>query len=118
MCIRDRKAAREADILYLIHLLENKDEIETIINRYGKKPVQYLYDLGVLDDQTVAVHCNWLTVEDMKVFADLGVRVSHNPESSMKLAAGVAPIPEMLKLGITVGSVSYTHLTLPTILRV
>jgi cytosine/adenosine deaminase-related metal-dependent hydrolase len=33
-------------------------------------------------------------------FADLGVKVSHNPESSMKLAAGVAPVPEMLRHGI------------------
>ncbi len=98
-----KKAAREAGILYLIHLLENKDEINTILNRYGKKPVQHLLELGVLDDQTVAVHCNWLTTEDMAVFADIGVRVSHNPESSMKLAAGVAPVPEMLKHGIKVG---------------
>ena len=98
-----KEAAREAGILYLMHLLENKDEIDTILNRYGKKPVQHLLDLGVLDDQTVAVHCNWLTKEDMAVFADLGVKVSHNPESSMKLAAGVAPVPEMLQYGITVG---------------
>jgi len=98
-----KEAAREAGILYLMHLLENKDEINTILHRYGKKPVQHLLDLGVLDDQTVAVHCNWLTKEDMAVFADLGVKVSHNPESSMKLAAGVAPVPEMLQYGITVG---------------
>jgi 5-methylthioadenosine/S-adenosylhomocysteine deaminase len=39
----------------------------------------------------------------MAVFADLGVKVSHNPESSMKLAAGVAPIPQMLSRGITCG---------------
>ncbi len=100
---RVKKAAREADILYLIHLLENKDETDTILNRYGKKPVQLLHDLDVLDEQTIAVHCNWLTSEDMKIFADLGVKVSHNPESSMKLAAGVAPVPEMLEKGITVG---------------
>jgi 5-methylthioadenosine/S-adenosylhomocysteine deaminase len=98
-----KEAAREAGILYLMHLLENKDEIDTILNRYGKKPVQHLLDLGVLDDQTIAVHCNWLTDEDMTIFADQGVRVSHNPESSMKLAAGVAPVPEMLKRGIKVG---------------
>jgi 5-methylthioadenosine/S-adenosylhomocysteine deaminase len=98
-----KEAAHEAGILYLMHLLENKDEIDTILNRYGKKPVQHLLDLGVLDDQTVAVHCNWLTKEDMAVFADLGVKVSHNPESSMKLAAGVAPVPEMLQHNITVG---------------
>ena len=98
-----KKAAREAGILYLIHLLENKDEIDTILNRYGKKPVQHLLDLGVLDDQTIAVHCNWVTSDDMAIFANLGVRVSHNPESSMKLAAGVAPVPEMLKHGIKMG---------------
>ncbi len=98
-----KRAAREEGILYLTHLLENQDEIETIKKRYGKRPVQYLYDLGVLDDHTVAVHCNWLTKEDMAIFSDLGVSVSHNPESSMKLAAGVAPVPEMLKRGITVG---------------
>ena len=101
--VRVKDAARDAGVLYLIHLLENKDETETILNRYGKKPVQHLLDLGVLDEQTVAVHCNWLDREDMAVFADLGVKVSHNPESSMKLAAGVAPVPEMLRRGITVG---------------
>jgi 5-methylthioadenosine/S-adenosylhomocysteine deaminase len=100
---RVKEASRNAGILYLIHLLENKDETDTILNRYGKKPVRHLLDLGVLDEQTVAVHCNWLKTEDMAVFADLGVRVSHNPESSMKLAAGVAPVPEMLKQGVIVG---------------
>jgi 5-methylthioadenosine/S-adenosylhomocysteine deaminase len=101
--LRVKEAAREAGILYLIHLLENKDEADTILNRYGRKPVRHLLELGVLDEQTVAVHCNWLTPEDIDVFADLGVKVSHNPESSMKLAAGIAPVPEMLKKGITVG---------------
>lgn len=98
-----KEAARNAGIPYLMHLLENKDEIETIVKRYGKKPVQHLQSLGVLDEQTIAVHCNWVDEEDMVIFADLGVKVSHNPESSMKLAAGVAPIPEMLRRGITCG---------------
>jgi 5-methylthioadenosine/S-adenosylhomocysteine deaminase len=98
-----KDAARKAGIPFLIHLLENKDEIETISGRYGKKPVPYLKELGVLDEQTIAVHCNWVNKEDMVIFADLGVKVSHNPESSMKLASGCAPIPEMLKLGITCG---------------
>ncbi len=98
-----KTAAREAGILYLTHLLEHKDESDIIEKRYGKKPVRHLSDLGVLDDRTIAVHCNWLSCEDMAVFADLGVSVSHNPGSSMKLAAGVAPVPEMLGRGIRVG---------------
>lgn len=101
--VRVKKAAREAGILYLIHLLENRDETEIIRKRYGRKPVQLLQELGILDEQTIAVHCNWLTSEDMKIFSDLGVKVSHNAESSMKLASGVAPVPEMLNKGITVG---------------
>lgn len=98
-----KAAARKAGILYLIHLLENKDEIDTIEKRYGKKPVQHLLDLGVLDPQTIAVHCNWVSPEDIRIFADLGVGVSHNPASSMKLAAGVAPVCQMLEGGVTVG---------------
>ncbi len=98
-----KTAAREAGILYLIHLLENKDEADTILKRYGRRPVQHLRELGILDEQTIAVHCNWLTTEDIRIFADHGVKVSHNPESSMKLAAGIAPVPDMLKSGINVG---------------
>jgi 5-methylthioadenosine/S-adenosylhomocysteine deaminase len=98
-----KAAAREAGILYLTHLLENRDEIDTIEKRYGRKPVQHLHHLGVLDDRTVAVHCNWMNPEDIALFADLGVSVSHNPTSSMKLAAGVAPVPLMLEKGIAVG---------------
>lgn len=98
-----KAAAREAGILYLTHLLENKDEIATIEKRYGKKPVRHLYDLGVLDSRTIAVHGNWLAACDIALFADLGVGVSHNPVSSMKLASGVAPVPQMLARGVTVG---------------
>lgn len=98
-----KNAARESDILYLIHLLENKDETDIILNRYGKKPVDLLLELGVLDDRTVAVHCNWLDPKDIDVLADRGVTVSHNPESSMKLAAGIAPVPAMLSKGLSVG---------------
>ncbi|MBP7341150.1 MAG: amidohydrolase [Smithellaceae bacterium] len=98
-----KAAARAAGILYFTHLLENRGEIDIIENRYGKKPVQHLYDLGVLDERTIAVHCNWMSPDDIALFADLGVSVSHNPASSMKLAAGIAPVPDMLASGIAVG---------------
>ncbi|NLA40806.1 MAG: amidohydrolase [Smithella sp.] len=101
--INVKAAARDAGILYLTHLLENRDEIDTIEKRYGRKPVQHLRHLDVLDDRTVAVHCNWMNPEDIVLFADLGVSVSHNPTSSMKLAAGVAPVPLMLEKGVAVG---------------
>jgi 5-methylthioadenosine/S-adenosylhomocysteine deaminase len=51
----------------------------------------------------IAFHCVSFTQEDIDLFASHGCKISHNPASNMKLASGVAPVPEMLKAGITVG---------------
>jgi len=98
-----KEIARNAGIFYFTHLAETKDEVKTIQEKYGRTPVRHLLNLGVLDDKTVAVHCNWVDEEEIKILADSGTKVSHNPESSMKLAAGIAPIPQMMRAGITVG---------------
>ena len=100
-CIKD--AARKADLPFTIHVSETRDEGSIIRKRYGKSPVIHLRDLGVLDDRTIAIHCNWLDEEEMDILRSFDVKVSHNPESSLKLAAGIAPIPKMLRKGITVG---------------
>lgn len=98
-----KELSREMGILYLIHLAETREEEATIREQYGTTPVRHLQNLGVLDGNTIAVHCNWLDDEEIAILAKSGVKVSHNPESSMKLAAGVAPIPKMIDAGIIVG---------------
>ncbi|MBW2675585.1 MAG: amidohydrolase, partial [Deltaproteobacteria bacterium] len=98
-----KKIARDYDVPFLIHLAETKDEVADIVDRYGKTPARHLHRLDLLDDRTIAIHCVWLDEEEMDILADRGVKVSHTPESNMKLAAGTAPVPEMLKKGITVG---------------
>lgn len=102
--LRNIKAvAREAGVLYLTHLSETREEVETITARFGLTPGRYLEELGVLDERTVAVHCNWVDDEEIRIFSERGTGISHNPESSLKLAAGIAPVPKMLREGITVG---------------
>jgi len=59
--------------------------------------------LGLLSSNLIACHCVWLTGEEMDLLARRGVRVAHNPESNMKLASGVAPVPDLLKRGVPVG---------------
>lgn len=98
-----KNVSRGAKVPYIIHLAETRDESRIIRERYGVSPVMHLEKSGVLDDATLAVHCVWLEDEDLEVLAARGVKVSHNPESNMKLASGVAPVPDMLKKGITVG---------------
>jgi 5-methylthioadenosine/S-adenosylhomocysteine deaminase len=100
-CIKD--AARKAGVPYTIHVSETKEEVSISRERYGKWPFAHLRDLGVLDQQTIAVHCNWLVEEEMDIIRAYNVRVSHNPESNLKLAAGIAPIPKLLRKGVIVG---------------
>jgi 5-methylthioadenosine/S-adenosylhomocysteine deaminase len=98
-----KSVARHYGVPFLIHLAETPNEIAIIQERFGKKPVHHLCDLDMLDADTIAAHCIWLDEDELDILARYDVKVSHCPESSMKLAAGVAPLPKMLQRGITVG---------------
>ncbi|NWF55691.1 MAG: amidohydrolase family protein, partial [Syntrophaceae bacterium] len=63
----------------------------------------HLENLGLLSSSLIACHCVWLTEEEMDLLARRGVRVVHNLESNLKLASGVAPVPELLSRGVVVG---------------
>ena len=86
-----------------IHISETLDEVKLIMKRYGKRPVEYLNEIGFLSDRVHAAHCVHLSEKEMKILRDMNVSVAYNPTSNMKLASGIAPIPQLLKLGVTVG---------------
>jgi 5-methylthioadenosine/S-adenosylhomocysteine deaminase len=98
-----KKIALDAGIPFWMHVSEARDEVELVKERYGCTPVRHLQNLGVLDGATTAVHAVWLDDEEISILAKTGATVSHNPESNMKLASGVAPVPKMLAAGIRVG---------------
>ncbi|MBU4371552.1 MAG: amidohydrolase family protein [Proteobacteria bacterium] len=101
--IDQKTVARRTGVSFQIHLAETREEVRLIRERYGRKPVQLLRDLDLLDEDTIAAHCIWLDGEELDLLAAGKVKVAHAPESNMKLGAGVAPVPEMLHLGIDVG---------------
>ncbi len=98
-----KEVARRHDSLFLIHLAETAEERNIIEARYGTSPVFHLEALGVLDARTVAIHCNWLDEGEIACLAKRDVKVSHNPQSNMKLATGAGPVPALLAAGVTVG---------------
>jgi len=98
-----KKLAEDYHLPIGLHLLENAAEKNQLEDKFGEGAVPFLKDIGYLDENLIAFHCVYFSEADMKLFADHGCKVSHNPASNMKLASGVAPIPEMLKAGITVG---------------
>ena len=95
--------AAEKGLLFQIHVAETKSEHERILAEKGLSPVQYLDRLGILDEATLLVHAVWTDEADREIIAERKSKISHNPESNMKLASGVAAVPEFLKAGITVG---------------
>ncbi|HIQ36929.1 MAG TPA: amidohydrolase [Desulfocapsa sulfexigens] len=97
------QVAQDYDSLYVIHLSENEDEVKSCKERYNCSPVEHLEHLGLLGPKTLAVHCVMLDNKEIELLAERKVKVSHCPESNMKLASGTAPIVKMLKAGITVG---------------
>jgi 5-methylthioadenosine/S-adenosylhomocysteine deaminase len=86
----------------VIHLAETRQELADCQQRYGATPVGHLHNLGLLTRRLVADHGVVLSQPDQKLLAAQGVSVVHCPESNMKLASGVAPVVELLKLGVNV----------------
>ncbi|MBW1704704.1 MAG: amidohydrolase [Deltaproteobacteria bacterium] len=95
--------ARERNALFQIHLAEGPGEVDQIRRQYGLTPGRHLHGTGVLEPGTLAVHCIHLDEEELDLLASSGAGVSHCPESNMKLASGVAPVPELLRRGVPVG---------------
>jgi len=99
--VRDLAARHKVPIL--IHLAETEDEVNIINERHKMTPTAWLESLGFLAPNVVAAHGVWLTDDDIAIIKRTGASISHNPESNMKLASGVAPVPKYLAAGVTVG---------------
>lgn len=94
--------ALKNEVPLVIHLAENDPEVQAVMEKYGKRPVRHLADLGLLCPTLIADHCVALNDDDISLIALNGVKVVHNPESNMKLASGIAPVPRLLHEGVTV----------------
>jgi 5-methylthioadenosine/S-adenosylhomocysteine deaminase len=98
-----KAAADDRGALFQIHAAETQSERSRCIAQHQRTPIHYLDDLGVLDTRTLIAHAVWVDDADIQILARSGARVSHNPESNMKLACGIAPVADMLNAGIRVG---------------
>jgi 5-methylthioadenosine/S-adenosylhomocysteine deaminase len=87
----------------VIHVAETRKEVEDVTRDHGASPVEYLARIGFLSLRTVAAHTVHLTENEIGLLRQYHVGSVHNPESNMKLASGVAPVPQMLKAGVLLG---------------
>ena len=85
------------------HGEESKEMHERLTEEYGHPPIVELDERGILGPDTVLAHCCWLDEEERELIAETGTSVAHCPVSNMKLASGVAPVPDLLDRGVAVG---------------
>lgn len=85
------------------HISETKREVDDSLKAKGASPVAYLERIGFLNERVIAAHMVWPQDGDTEILKRQRVGVVHNPQSNMKLASGVSPVPRMMKEGLFVG---------------
>jgi cytosine/adenosine deaminase-related metal-dependent hydrolase len=68
----------------------------------GGSELQRLADGGVLGARSALAHGVWLRDSDIDLLARCGTTVVHNPSSNLRLAAGVAPLRQLVAAGVDV----------------
>lgn len=95
--------SRDFSLPLQIHLSETMDDVKQIQNRTGQRPVQYLAELGLLDNRLITAHSVHVNADELDLLLENDVKVVHVPESNMKLSSGVAMISDMIKIGLKMG---------------
>jgi 5-methylthioadenosine/S-adenosylhomocysteine deaminase len=86
-----------------IHTSEGLGDVQHNLERYGKRTVERLNDLGLLGPNTVLAHCVNVNENEIDIISKTKTGVAHNPMSNMLNAVGVAPLLGMLEKNVNVG---------------
>ena len=95
--------ARDAGVPLHYHANETDEEVDSIVEAHGVRPLAYADDHGLLGPSDFLAHGVFLDDAEIDLLADRDVGVAHCPASNMKLASGVAPVQRLLDAGVTVG---------------
>lgn len=96
------EAARERGARIHTHASENKSEIAEVQRRRGLRNIAYLADAGMVGDDVGVAHCVWLDPDEVEILASSGTHLLHCPSSNLKLASGIAEVPELAAAGVAV----------------
>lgn len=96
------RLARDKGVRIHTHASENRTECDVVRERTGQDNVAFFHALGLTGPHVTLAHCVWPTEHERRVLRDTRTVVCHCPGSNLKLASGVAPVPELLEEGVTV----------------
>ena len=92
----------ENNIMIHIHISETENEVDDCIQKHGKRPIEYLDDIGFLSSNILAAHVIWVNAREMQILKENNVKIAHNPTSNMKLCSGIFPFKELKKYDLSI----------------
>ncbi|MDQ3713359.1 MAG: amidohydrolase, partial [Acidobacteriota bacterium] len=98
-----KKLSNKLNAPIVIHVSETKREVDDSLAVKKLRPVEYLERIGFLNNRVIAAHTVHITDAEIDILKKHAVGAAHNPQSNMKLASGVAPVPQMLLKDLAVG---------------
>jgi len=97
-----KKEANKSGHRIHIHVSETQKEVSDSLESKGKRPFEYLSEIGFLGEEVTAAHAVWLSEDEISLIKNSQTKISHNPSSNMKLASGIAPVSKLLAEGASV----------------
>jgi len=97
-----KEYAEKNDMLLHMHLSETQNEINYSLEKYGKKPVEFLNEIGFLNNRCIFAHAIWLNNKEIELLAENDCNLVYNPCSNMKLASGVFRFEDVQAKGVNI----------------
>jgi len=111
--LRDsRDAAHDRRLPFTVHVAQSVNEVQEMIRRYGKTPVQWAHDLGILGPETILGHAlfldshswiRWWTKTDLALIAETGSSVAHCPTPFARYGQIMENFGDYLRAGVNMG---------------
>ncbi|TVY13441.1 Uncharacterized protein LARI1_G009587, partial [Lachnellula arida] len=96
-------ACKAHNIGLTMHCAEAPKDLTIYKNSYNLTPMQFCEKAKLTGPKTVLAHMVHLDLEtDLPILRESKTTVAHNPTSNLKLASGIARVPEMLDAGVNV----------------
>ncbi|WP_448641934.1 8-oxoguanine deaminase [Geodermatophilus sp. URMC 63] len=100
---RTAELAERLDVRLHTHLAETQDEDAYCLERFGRRPVDHLADVGWMSDRVWLAHVVWPSPDEVARLGAARVGAAHCPSSNMVLGSGLAPVAELRAAGARVG---------------
>jgi len=106
------EAAQERHIPFTVHIAQSVLEVQEMIRRHGKTPVQWANEIGILGPGTILGHAlfldmhswiRWWTKTDLALIAEHGCSVAHCPTPFARYGQVLENFGDYLRAGVNMG---------------